>query len=78
MDLTSRGGEGMVVKPLDYISWNKGRMIQPAMKCRGPEYLRIIYGPEYDLDNLERLKERNVKGKARARRQGVHVRLGIT
>jgi protein phosphatase len=64
MDLTSRGGEGMVVKPLDYISWNKGRMIQPAMKCRGPEYLRIIYGPEYDLDNnLERLKDRNVKVK---------------
>lgn len=64
VDLTSKGGEGMVVKPLDYIARSKGRMIQPAMKCRGSEYLRIIYGPEYDApENLERLKLRNVKMK---------------
>ncbi|MFB9865634.1 polynucleotide kinase-phosphatase [Rufibacter immobilis] len=63
-ELTSAGGEGMVVKPLDFISTHKGRLIQPAMKCRGSEYLRIIYGPEYDLDgNLERLKQRSVKAK---------------
>jgi protein phosphatase len=62
--LTSQGGEGMVVKPLDYISSSKGRILQPAMKCRGSEYLRIIYGPEYDsIHNLEILKERNVKVK---------------
>ncbi len=62
--LTSQGGEGMVVKPLDYISSFKGRILQPAMKCRGSEYLRIIYGPEYDsMRNLEILKERNVKVK---------------
>ncbi len=64
IDLTDKGGEGMVVKPLDYISESKGRMIQPAMKCRGSEYLRIIYGPEYDApENIERLKSRNVKMK---------------
>ncbi|WP_210464251.1 polynucleotide kinase-phosphatase [Rufibacter roseolus] len=63
-ELTSAGGEGMVVKPLDFISTHKGRLIQPAMKCRGSEYLRIIYGPEYDLyGNLERLKQRSVKAK---------------
>ncbi|WP_207431522.1 polynucleotide kinase-phosphatase [Sabulibacter ruber] len=63
-DLTEKGGEGMVVKPLEFISTHKGRLIQPAMKCRGSEYLRIIYGPEYDLDgNLERLKQRSVKAK---------------
>lgn len=63
-ELTSKGGEGMVVKPLDYISSFKGRTVQPAMKCRGSEYLRIIYGPEYDTaDNLQTLKERNVKVK---------------
>jgi polynucleotide kinase-phosphatase len=63
-DLTAKGGEGMVVKPLDYITSSKGRTVQPAMKCRGSEYLRIIYGAEYDLgDNLQNLKERNVKVK---------------
>lgn len=62
--LTSKGGEGMVVKPLNYISSYKGRTIQPAMKCRGSEYLRIIYGPEYDTsENIQILKERNVKVK---------------
>lgn len=63
-ELTSKGGEGMVVKPLDYISSFKGRTVQPAMKCRGSEYLRIIYGPEYDtVENIQILKERNVKVK---------------
>lgn len=62
--LTSKGGEGMVVKPLDYITSFKGRTVQPAMKVRGSEYLRIIYGPEYDTTkNIEVLKERNVKVK---------------
>jgi protein phosphatase len=64
VDLTAKGGEGMVVKPLDYISSYKWKMVQPAMKCRGSEYLRIIYGPEYDLaENLVALKERSVKTK---------------
>lgn len=64
MDLTSKGGEGMVVKPLDYITLFKGKTIQPAMKCRGSEYLRIIYGPEYDSEeNIKNLKIRNVKVK---------------
>src|SRR4030095_8511839 len=63
-ELTVAGGEGMVVKPLDFVPEAKGRMIQPAMKCRGSEYLRIIYGPEYDLgDNLPTLKQRSVKMK---------------
>ena len=39
-------------------------MVQPALKCRGREYLRIIYGPEYDLpQNLERLRHRGLSGK---------------
>ncbi len=57
-DLTAAGGEGMVVKPLEFIA-KSGRGIQPGIKCRGSEYLRIIYGPEYDLPgNLERLRDR--------------------
>src|SRR5699024_2068680 len=52
--LTSKGGEGMVVKPLDYITSFEGKTVQPAMKVRGSEYLRIIYGPEYDTTkNIE-------------------------
>jgi protein phosphatase len=57
------GREGMVVKPIDFITKGK-RFAQPAIKCRGPEYLRIIYGPEYLLpENLERLRARNVGAK---------------
>ncbi|NUQ27947.1 MAG: polynucleotide kinase-phosphatase [Acidobacteriaceae bacterium] len=63
-DLTNTGREGMVVKPLDFISKGRRGTVQPAIKCRGPEYLRIIYGPEYLLpDNLERLRSRAVGAK---------------
>ncbi|QKC89184.1 polynucleotide kinase-phosphatase [Mesorhizobium sp. NZP2234] len=62
--LTGSGGEGMVVKPRDFVSRNKKGIIQPALKVRGHEYLRIIYGPEYDApDNLVRLRERGLSGK---------------
>jgi protein phosphatase len=62
--MTAKGGEGMVVKPLDFIVVGKRGIIQPAIKCRGPEYLRIIYGPEYSrLDNLERLRDRGLSTK---------------
>jgi protein phosphatase len=63
-ELTRRGGEGMVVKPLDFIVRGRRGLAQPAIKCRGPEYLRIIYGPEYLLpENLERLRQRSVSAK---------------
>ena len=62
---TAQGSEGMVVKPINFIARNKkGRLIQPAIKCRGREYLRIIYGPEYTTpENLAKLRWRNVKTK---------------
>src|SRR5207244_1559335 len=47
-ELTGRGGEGMVVKPVDFCARGRRGLVQPAVKCRGREYLRIIYGPEYD------------------------------
>src|SRR5262249_41452466 len=57
--LTAAGGEGMVVKPFDFIARDRKGLVQPALKCRGPEYLRIVYGPEYDApENLERLRAR--------------------
>lgn len=62
--ITSQGGEGMVVKPLDFVVRGTRGLIQPAVKCRGPEYLRIIYGPEYDVpENLERLRFRGLSTK---------------
>jgi protein phosphatase len=63
-ELTGRGGEGMVVKPLDFIARGTRGLVQPAVKCRGREYLRIIYGPEYDApENLERLRARGLAAK---------------
>ncbi|KAA9327446.1 polynucleotide kinase-phosphatase [Hymenobacter busanensis] len=64
LDLTAAGGEGMVIKPYDFIPTGQKQLVQPALKCRGREYLRIIYGPDYLLPgNLERLRERGVKAK---------------
>jgi len=62
--LTANGGEGMVVKPLDFVARGRRGLLQPAVKCRGPEYLRIIYGPEYSApENLERLRARGLQTK---------------
>ena len=62
--LTAHGGEGTVIKPLNFIVQGKRGLVQPAVKCRGREYLRIIYGPEYTLpQNLERLRSRGVSHK---------------
>lgn len=59
MTHTSTGGEGMVVKPLGFSVRGPKGFVQPALKSRGPEYLRIIYGPEYlQPENLERLRRR--------------------
>jgi protein phosphatase len=63
-ELTGNGGEGMVVKPLEFIVKGKRGLVQPAVKCRGREYLRIIYGPEYTAaENLERLRARGLSAK---------------
>jgi protein phosphatase len=63
-ELTGRGGEGMVVKPLDFILRGRWGLAQPAVKCRGREYLRIIYGPDYAADeNLPRLRRRGLNHK---------------
>jgi protein phosphatase len=54
----------MVVKPLAFISQGRRGLVQPALKCRGREYLRLIYGPAYtEPANLERLRKRGLSGK---------------
>jgi protein phosphatase len=60
-EMTTRGGEGMVVKPKSFTAQGKRGLVQPAVKCRGIEYLRIIYGPDYTApENLGRLRERSL------------------
>lgn len=69
-ELTGRGGEGMVVKPWTFVSQARKGLAQPGIKCRGPEYLRIIYGPEYrDPSQIERLRARSL-----GRKRGLAVR----
>ncbi|MEU4216639.1 polynucleotide kinase-phosphatase [Actinoplanes sp. NPDC026623] len=72
LDLTAAGGEGMVVKPYagPGATDAKGRLVQPGVKCRGREYLRIIYGPEYTRpEQLERLRQRSL-----GRKRGLALR----
>ena len=61
LDHTEGGGEGMVVKPLDFIARGRKGVVQPAVKVRGREYLRIIYGPDYTKpEQMERLRQRGL------------------
>ena len=64
LELTASGGEGMVVKPEFFLHSDEKGLVQPAIKCRGREYLRIIYGPDYDRpDQLTRLRKRGLSRK---------------
>jgi protein phosphatase len=59
-ELTDAGGEGMVVKPAAGQVRGDG-LVQPGLKVRGREYLRIIYGPDYtEPAHLNRLRQRAV------------------
>ena len=59
--MTETGGEGMVVKPAaNHVKGSRG-LVQPGLKVRGREYLRIIYGPDYTRpENLDRLRQRHL------------------
>ena len=66
LDHTERGAEGMVVKPLEFITHHSRGIVSPAIKCRGREYLRIIYGPEYtDEIQMKTLRRRSTGTKRR-------------
>ena len=61
---TEAGGEGMVVKPVDFVARGRKGVVQPAVKVRGREYLRIIYGPHYTRpEQLDRLRQRGLRVK---------------
>ncbi|MEO3815320.1 polynucleotide kinase-phosphatase [Plantactinospora sp. B24E8] len=72
LELTAAGGEGMVVKPYagPAARDDRGRLLQPGIKCRGREYLRIIYGPEYaGPEQLAALRHRSL-----GRKRGLALR----
>jgi hypothetical protein len=76
LELTAAGGEGMVVKPYRGLDTPESRRAQPGLKCRGRDYLRLIYGPEYtEPDTLARLRDRSL-GRKRAMAWREHV-LGL-
>jgi len=63
-ELTAAGGEGFVVKPDRFLDRDSRGIVQPALKVRGREYLRIVYGPEYtEPINLKRLRQRHTSRK---------------
>ncbi len=64
LELTCNGGEGCVIKPEHFVARGEKGLMQPAIKCRGQEYLRIIYGPDYTReDQLQRLRQRSLSTK---------------
>lgn len=58
-------GEGFVYKPMNFKNISSsGYLIQPALKVRGPEYLRIIYGIDYlDEEYFKKLTFRKISSK---------------
>ena len=63
-DLTASGGEGMVVKPAANLTRGPKGLVQPGLKVRGREYLRLIYGPDYtEPGHLDRLRQRALSHK---------------
>ncbi len=54
----------MVVKPAEFVAHGRRGLGQPAIKVRGREYLRLIYGPDYTRPGqLDRLRERGLAAK---------------
>ena len=69
-NLTDAGGEGMVVKPAAFTARDGRKLLQPGVKVRGREYLRLIYGPHYlEPANLSRLRDRSL-----GRKRGLALR----
>jgi protein phosphatase len=69
-ELTAGGGEGMVVKPAANLTHGRRGVVQPGLKVRGREYLRLVYGPDYtEPQHLERLRERSL-----GRKRGLALR----
>lgn len=56
-----KDGEGVVIKAKT-VAETIPLKVPPMVKIRGPEYLRLVYGPSYQND-LNELRKRNIKGR---------------
>ena len=62
--LTATGVEGIVVKPLTLAAAGAGGPVQPALKVRGADWLRRVYGHDYRAaTSLESLRDRSLTTK---------------
>ena len=52
----------MAGQPLANLVRGTDGLVQPGVKVRGREYLRIIYGPDY-TEHLDQLRSRSLKHK---------------
>ncbi|MDF2880165.1 MAG: polynucleotide kinasephosphatase [Clostridiaceae bacterium] len=70
-ELTSKGYEGFILKTEYFLEHNdQGELILPMMKVRGKDYLRIIYGINYDNPTvIAKLKNRSL-----SRKRSLHYR----
>ena len=77
--LAQSGAEGLVVKPPYCISEGRRGIAQPAIKCRTPEHLRLVYGPEYDLiENRWELANRDAVKRRREKHRRVLKQLALS
>lgn len=78
-ELGSSGAEGLVVKPLYCVPRGRRGFAQPGIKCRTPEHLRMVYGPEYDLlENRWRLASRDALERRREKHRRVIKQLALS
>jgi protein phosphatase len=64
-EIVEAGGEGIVAKPNEFTASKNGKIIQPALKVRGADYLRIVYGPHYlEPERLAEIKRRDLSRKS--------------
>lgn len=77
--LAQTGDEGLVVKPPYCVSRGRRGLAQPAIKCRTPEHLRLVYGPEYDLlGNRWELANRDAVKRRREKHRRVLKQLALS
>jgi protein phosphatase len=57
---TADGWEGTVFKPLGFIARGRRGLVQPALKCRGPEYLRHLFAGGSAIPRSPRLHRRRL------------------
>ncbi len=78
-ELAQAGAEGLVIKAPCCVPKGRRGTAQPAIKCRTPEHLRLVYGPEYDLiENRWVLANRDAVNRRREKHRRVLKQLVLS